>query len=252
MTLPSDAWGETVVRVYLPEAYERESTREFPVLYVMDGQNVFQKGAYGDWRFDETVEEMIGSGRLSPLLVVSIDHPQARLDAYTARRIWMPGESGQPGREEGGRAHDYFALLLRVRAEVEQRYPRTNGDNGLMGSSLGGVFALYAAFLPASPFRRVAALSPSFWWYGEPGVGELFAVRPDEGPERVWIDMGEAESGRPFRDEQYVESARLWAEWLSSCLPPEAKVRFCPFPDAVHSEAAWSQRLPEVLEFLYP
>ena len=246
-------WGREIVRVYRPPGYDDSPNARYPALYVLDGQNVFQNGGdennKRDWQFDEVVDEMITGGELRPLLVVTVDHPQDRSGAYTARRIWRPESHGVPAHEEGGQADDYVGFLDRVRQTVDQRY-RTNGDNGLLGSSLGGVFALHVGLTPGAGFNRVAAMSPSLWWYGRPGIGELFPKLPQQGPQRLWLDMGEAEEAPPSADID-VELARSTAEWLNHRLADTTRVGFDSFRGHTHSEKYWHERLPQVLMFLY-
>src|SRR4051794_33582762 len=72
VVMPSLQGRERTVRVYLPKGYDGGRTR-YPVLYLQDGQNLFRAGYFGDWRVDETLDEMLDDGRIPGLIVVGID-----------------------------------------------------------------------------------------------------------------------------------------------------------------------------------
>lgn len=251
-------WGKSVVRIYLPKGYSATSSSRFPVLYACDGNNCFQPGPFGpdqDWHLDEVVDALIDSGQLRPMIVVSIDHPKDRIGAYTSRRIWRTDH------EDGGGAQDYADFVLRIKQTIDSQFPTVPQDAGLLGSSLGGLFSLYAAYQHGDQFTRAAVLSPSFWWMGRPGMGELVpAEKLATGPKRLWIDMGtDEEHDDPDEDEatkrvvnvQYVELASSMTSWLQKRQGPERRIQFSAIQGGMHRETAWHARLPDVLRWLY-
>ncbi len=251
-------WGSSVVRIYLPEAYTDTSTARFPVLYACDGNNCFQPGVFGreqDWHLDEVVDGLIKSSQLRPLFVVTINHPDDRFGAYTSRRIWRKGH------QDGGGAKDYADFVLRVKETIDSQFPTVSDDAGILGSSLGGLFSLYASYQHGDQFSRAAVMSPSFWWMGRPGIGELVpGDKLASGPTRLWIDMGtDEERDDPDEDEetkkvvsaQYVELASSMTAWLQSQQGPGRKIQFTSIQGGLHRETAWHARLAEVLRWLY-
>ena len=72
------------VYVYLPPGYTAEPDRRYPVLYMHDGQNVFDANARGsEWGVDETAERLIRAGAIEPLIVVGVGNTAARISEYT-------------------------------------------------------------------------------------------------------------------------------------------------------------------------
>jgi predicted alpha/beta superfamily hydrolase len=239
------------VRVYLPPGYSPQG--HYPVLYATDGQNGFQGGQYGDWHFDEVAQRMILAKQIPPIMIVTVDAPNGdfRQDYYTARRTWDRSRKA----EIGGKAEQYAQFLVGLKAKVDHDFATDPGDAAVLGSSLGGLFSVYAGYAHPEVFGRVAALSPSFWWAGRPGTGELVSrAALTHPPRRVWIDIGDQESFDPdpcehkVEAEENVQKAQAMAEWLTS---GGAEVHYQCYRGAGHNEKSWSERLPSVLEWLY-
>src|SRR5262245_60099994 len=145
------------VVVWLPGGYG--DGRRYPVLYMHDGQNLFdpdtayQKGQH--WRVGETAEELIDRGRIEPLIIVGINNSGARrVQEYTPTRDARLG---------GGRAADYGRMIVEeLKPYIDDTY-RTRPDaasTGIGGSSLGGLVTLYLGLTYPRVFSRLAALSP--------------------------------------------------------------------------------------------
>src|SRR4029453_2123615 len=96
------------VSIYLPPGYDA-STARYPVLYLQDGQNLFDPARAfvpgQDWGLDETAEALIGHGKIGRWIQVGTDHAGVeRLDAYTPSR--------DPRRRVGGRLAAYRRMLV--------------------------------------------------------------------------------------------------------------------------------------------
>jgi predicted alpha/beta superfamily hydrolase len=136
--------------VYLPPGYEAQGEGRFPVLYMQDGQNLFDpetsfiKGNY--WRMGETADALIEAGAIEPLIIVGIYNTgDKRIDEYT------PVEDKRLG---GGHADAYGRMLVEeLKPFIDAQYQTLPGPEncGMGGSSLGGLVTLY---LPAG--RRLA------------------------------------------------------------------------------------------------
>jgi pullulanase len=234
--------GGRRVWVYLPPGYAASATR-YPVLYMFDGQNVFdaRTSFSGEWRVDEALEAGIPAGRVAPIIVVAVDNGGAsRVDEYTP---WVGTLSGQPGGGGGGEHLRQLAEILKP--WVDQTYRTQPGpeSTGLAGSSLGGLMGVYAAYARPDVFGRVAALSPSVWWAGERLVE--FVTQQPKPAARLWTDMGTAEGSiGPFR--------RLRAALVADGFVEGDDLRTVEVAGAGHNEAAWSARIPDVLAYLFP
>jgi predicted alpha/beta superfamily hydrolase len=239
--LPDD---HTVV-VYLPPRYEEEPTRRYPVLYMQDGQNLFdEETAFGgsEWHVDETAQRLIAERRIAPLIVVGIwNAGESRIDEYTP--------TFDEAQEAGGKADLYARLLVEeLKPHIDETYrTRTGaGDTGLGGSSLGGLVALHIGLTHSNVFGRLAIMSPAVWWDGRVIVREVLtlAERP---PLRIWLDAGTGEGKDVVDDARLLRDALLAKGWRLG-----HDLHYVEAEGAGHDEAAWASRVPGVLEYLFP
>ncbi len=162
--------------IYLPPGYKARPNRRYPVLYLQDGQNLFD-GATSymqgqEWRVDETAEKLIRTGEIEPLIIVGIyntgDH---RIDEYTP--------TTDHRRARGGKAHLYAAMLTReLKPFVDHEFRTRRGpqNTGLGGSSLGGLLTLTIGLQLPHVFGKLAVMSPSLWWDNELALQRARAV----------------------------------------------------------------------------
>lgn len=238
-------------QVWLPPGYDdaANAARRYPVLYMLDGQNLFQTppGGFGEWQADETALRLIEQGTIEPLIIVGIPHAGLfRADEYLPFP-WIPGA------EPSGGAFEAW-LLGHVMPRVERAFRVDTGPDrtGIGGSSLGGVMSLFIATRHPDRFGRLLAESVSTM--GGPGAAFSRHIDATEAwPERVYLGMGGRE-GRdisPTSDAQYLEwASSIERRALATRSPPEVMLRIV--PDHAHNEDAWAERLPGALEFLFP
>ncbi len=242
-TLPAFLAGRTV-RVYLPPHYDA-STARYPVLYMHDGQNLFdvRTSFAGEWKVDETCEQLIAGNEIGPLIVVGIDNGANRIGEYTP---WADPSYG------GGQAEAYLQAIITVlKPEIDQRYRTLTGPNftWMAGSSLGGLVSIYAGEAHADVFGRVAALSPSYWWDNRAMLAWVTARA--RGPlRRVYHDMGTAESGTGS-DPAYVTDLRNMRDaFLVQGFVPGSDLLTVEAAGQAHNETYWALRFPDALRFL--
>lgn len=248
---PSSALGNTrSVRIWLPAAYETESSRTFPVLYMHDGQNLFASTSGGSpvkWEVDGTTDALIAAGKLEDLIIVGIDNTGARMDEYTPT---------QDSAGRGGKGDAYARFVINeVKPYIDSAY-RTQCEpesTAVAGSSLGGLISFYMGVTYPEIFGQVAAVSPSFWWDDQETLRALSAQSTPPTP-RFWIDMG---TGEGSDDEgngltSSVEDARAVRDRLLTLgLPFVEQVGYLEVPGGVHNEAAWAERFSDILLFLF-
>jgi pullulanase len=227
--------------VYLPPGYHG-TTERYPVLYMLDGQNVFdfQTSFAGEWKVDESLETLIPAGEVAPLIVVAIDNAgSSRIDEYTP---WPdPGYGGG-----GGDAHlDAIADVLVPHVDATYRTLTGPAHTGFGGSSLGGLMALYAAYERPDVFGALMAMSPSIWWANREIVA--FASSSSKPAVRVWMDMGTAEYGAAIGDLRTMRDAMIDQGFVLA-----VDLTVVEDPGAQHNEAAWSRRFPDAMRFLFP
>ena len=252
--LSSRVFGNTrLVRVWLPPDYDGWGEKRYPVLYLNDGQNLFDPAtafAGVHWQVGETATRLIAEEKIRPLIIVGIDNTKNRACEY------IPYKSRDP-RVLNPRGKCYPDFLRREGFSlIEERYSVLRGpeNTGLGGSSLGGLITLYTQLAAPGVFGRLLIESPSLFV----AKGKILEEcrRSRSWPERTYLGMGTREVGNEEKDEKTVDGVReletiLRAAGLSEHLNEQRlKVRID--EGAGHHESAWAARFPEALEFLYP
>jgi predicted alpha/beta superfamily hydrolase len=217
----------------------------YPVLYMHDGQNLFepdtafQKGEH--WRLGETATELIDAGVIEPLIIVGIYNTgDQRKEEYTPTRDAKLG---------GGGADDYGRMIVGELKPLIDRTYRTRPEpaaTGIGGSSLGGLVSLYLAFTHPQVFQRVAALSPSVWWNFRAILKTVRQSR-SKPPLRIWVDMGTAEGKRGLDDARLLKAALVGLGFV-----PDVDLHYAEYEGATHSEESWAERVAPTLTWLYP
>lgn len=226
------------IHVYLPGDYD-SSGRKYPVLYVQDGQNLFDphRAYLGQtWNALHTLNTLIRKKQIRPIIVVAIDNTPDRMSEYSHDFDASVGH--------GGGASEYLNVLkndIMPTVEKHLRVEKGRESTGLMGSSLGGLVSLFGSVHSHQQFGLIAALSPSIWWNKK----SILPVMTDSEilPVILYLDSG-TEGGEKPEDVRTLESL--------------LKNRFKPGQLQVvikqgdnHSEKAWAGRLPGALIHLF-
>jgi predicted alpha/beta superfamily hydrolase len=240
------------VIVYLPPGYDANKTKRYSVLYLHDGQNIFD-GATSfipgqEWRVDETAQSLIAAGKIEPLIVVGIYNTgAARINEYT------PAEDSKY--EAGGKADLYGRMLteeLKPFIDTTYRTRRDGKHTGLGGSSLGGLVSLYLGLKYPNVFGRLAVVSPSVWWADNQIVRYTQAL-PRKPRLRIWLDIGTKEGRNAKEAKDTVDGARLLRDALvSKGWKPGKDLKYFEAEGSEHNERAWAARAATILEFLFP
>ena len=149
--------------LYLPDSYDWEPGRHYPVLYMFDGHNVFfdSDATYGkSWGLGEYLDQF-----QVPLIVAAVEcnhHPDnGRLSEYSPYTFHEPDFGHVQGR--GKITMDWFVHTFKPQIDREYRTLPGRQHTFIAGSSMGGLMSLYALLEYNSVFSRAAALSPSLW-----------------------------------------------------------------------------------------
>jgi predicted alpha/beta superfamily hydrolase len=247
--LNSGIFGNTrLVRVWLPPDYDGWGATGYPVLYLNDGQNLFDPAtafAGVHWQVGETAARLIAEHKIRPLIIVGIDNTKDRAQEY------IPYKSRDP-RVLNAKGKCYPDFLQReVIPLIEERYPVLKGteNTGLGGSSLGGLIALYTQLAAPGVFGRLLIESPSLFVANRKILEESRRFR--NWPTRVYLGMGTRETGDAQKDAKIVGDIRELENFLHENGLDEQRLRVRIEEGASHSESAWAARFPEALEFLY-
>jgi predicted alpha/beta superfamily hydrolase len=231
--------------VYLPPGYDEQSWRHFPVLYLHDGQNLFDGSTSFipgmDWNVGQTADHFIRTGAVEPLIIVGIYNAgKARIREYTPTRVPRLG---------GGRADRYAKFLIEeLKPFVDGVYRTLSGPlhTGLGGSSLGGLVSLYLGLKLPHLFGRLAALSPAVWWNQH--VMHRFAAAAQVHPHpRIWLDIGTKEGPRIVQGVEQFRDVLIEKGWRLG-----RDLHYERVEGGEHNEAAWARRVGPFLQFLYP
>jgi len=231
------------VTVYLPPGYD-DAGRRLPVLYLHDGQNLFDperahvKGQH--WRVGETLDGLIDNGSVPPLIVVGIDNTgTSRIHEYTPTRDARLG---------GGLAPQYGRFIVEELKPFIDRTYRTRPDAAstiLGGSSLGGLVSLFIGFTYPGVFGGLVAMSPSVWWDRRVILSTIRRTRPRPAL-RIWVDMGTAEGRRAMDDARMLKAALVGAGWNAG-----TDLSYAEYEGATHSETAWAARFGAAVTWLF-
>lgn len=236
------------VIVYLPPDYETNINRRYPVLYMHDGQNVFDgMTSYipnQEWRADEAAESLISSGLIEPVIIVGIDNAGVeRANEYLPTTMTRPD-----GTKWGGKADLYGKMLIEeIKPFIDQTY-RTKKDRSntaLGGSSFGGVITLHLGLTRPDVFSKLLVVSPSLWWDHNLLIKKLEELK-NKPNQKIWIDMGTAEG------DSSVTSAKEAADALvKKGMSMGRDIALYIDSGAEHNEIAWARRFPSMLTFLF-
>ena len=238
--------GRTI-RIRLPRGYTNNTWKSYPVLYMHDGQNIFDPGgSFGSWSVNTTSDREIGQGRMRELIVVGIDNADRRVE-------YIPDGDKYNASTSTGRASDYLRFVMdNVKPTLDFNF-RTRPDwrnTAVMGSSLGGIISIYFGF-ETNVFGVVGAMSPGFGRATNYANG--FAAKPRV-PLRVYIDTGTNEGlvGEPADTSYWEPVLRGYDGLLAQGYAPGKDLLWNPGCGQIHHEAAWSNRLPGAFRFMFP
>lgn len=236
------------LRVWLPRTANGSPPHRHPVLYLLDGQNVFDDEhafAGRGWRVHATAQRLVDRGSIVAPILVGIDHDAGHRTAELTPWSWH-------GRGGGGAA---FAqqLLDTIVPFVDAHYPTRpeHTARAIGGASLGGLFALHLALSRPDVFGGCAALSPSLWW-ADGALPAAIAKLPHRRPVRIWLDAGKREA-KPLRQSVRTTVELLLSKgWQRHRQAARADLRHVEQAGGRHDEASWGGRMDRVLKFLFP
>jgi predicted alpha/beta superfamily hydrolase len=247
------------VDVWLPPSYftADAATRRYPVLYVHDGQNVFDPATSFigvDWGLDETATRLIAERKIPELIIVAVWNTPQRLSEYMPPRvIAVASEAEAAGAfqavREKPRGDAYLKFLvteLKLAIDTHYRTLTNRAHTHIMGSSMGGLISLAALCDYPEVFGGAAGLSTSWTVAGGIAARELPKQLPDPATHKIYFDYGAEAKDERYEKFQFAVDAQLRAagyvagsNWMTKS-----------FPGAEHSERAWRDRVHVPLQFL--
>ena len=250
--IPSAHVAPRHVQVWLPPGYAADTTRRHPVLYLHDGQNVFDgESAGAEWMVDETAQRLVEQGQIEAPIIVAVDSVATRISDYTPTAMTLPAQRTGTGRAErvGGGAVAYARFLAEeLKPMIDARY-RTRADRAstaVGGSSLGGLVSLWLALHRGDTFGAALVVSPSVWWDDRFALRDLRSLASPPAPRpRLWLDMGAKEGAEALPAARDLQQALMARGWDATTLA------FTEDAQGSHDELSWAARVEGMLLFLY-
>jgi predicted alpha/beta superfamily hydrolase len=230
--------------VYLPSDYESQDTTRYPVIYMQDGQNLFDAATSFfpgmERHLDESAEVLISQKAIRPLIIVGIYSTGLdRINEYTPTKSY--------GR--GGEADLYGRMLVEeIKPFIDSNYRTlaSPAETGLGGSSLGGLLTMYLGLKYSDTFGMLSSSSPACDWDHDLIVRYLHSLKSKTG-QRIWLTVG---TGEP---ERFLDGARLLREALVAKGWKEGvDLGYLEAAGAEHNPADRALLNSQMLEFLFP
>lgn len=227
------------IAALLPHNYY-ETTKQYPVIYLNDGQNLFNDDApYGNWKVDTSLQKLAEKGK-GEVIIIAIDHGgKERIVEYS------PYPNDKFGEAQGDLYLDFLINTLKPYVERTFRVSSKRENTGIGGSSMGGLISLYAGMKYSNVFGKLLVFSPSLWI--APQMFEDTSKVKLAGFTKLYLYAGEKESKSHIPDlMRYYITIRRNKELIKD-LDMEVSIN----PDGVHSEYCWEKEFPIALEWLF-
>ena len=238
--------------VFLPPDYEKNKDQRYPVLYLQDGQNLFDEAtSYQgiEWKLDEAAQKLMTEGKIKPAIVIGIFNSEQRTAEFTP-----PFAAGSGKDQPKGEAYAKM-VVEEVKPFIDKAY-RTSSDRSatmIGGGSMGALISLYTAKQHNNIFGQVIALSP---WLRVGEKGEKVVINDIIGDgawlknTRLYIDMGTSpvEHNYPGGAAQAIPDAQQFLAALEKAgITQGDNLVYREIEGGTHNEAAWQATGEQVL-----
>lgn len=226
--------GNREIVVYLPPSYKKDSQKTYPVFYMHDGQNIFDKGtgAFGkEWYVDEKAEYLIQKGIINEVIIVGVYNGLGeRINELT----WT--KHTEHGGGDGKKYCDFLVKEVKPFIDKTYRTKKDRANTAVGGSSLGGLISIYLSTNYPETFGNTSIMSPSIWWNDGESLKEIDKLKLKT---KFWIDGGTEEDNS---DPGMIGYTTMLYKKL---LPTQGKDNTIFYVDkgAGHNEEAWAIRI---------
>ena len=222
------------VLIYLPPDYTT-SKKRYPVLYMHDGQNVFDDltSFAGEWGVDETLDSI--SDHKGEMIVVAIDHGGThRINEYCPYDM-SEGPNGEKyGKGEGDKYVDFLVKTLKPFVDKNYRTLKSKQNTFIAGSSMGGLISMYAVLKYPKLFGGAGVFSPAFWI--GPKIFDDIRAKGNKVNTKIYFYCGEQEGENmaTYTEKAFSEMRKVSNSKMICVIRPEGK----------HSEWVWKEEFP--------
>ncbi|GAB4418866.1 MAG: hypothetical protein OHK0039_30750 [Bacteroidia bacterium] len=227
------------ISALLPHDYD-QTDRAYPVLYLHDGQNLFNKEApYGNWGIDQSLARL-AEKKQANLIIIAVDHgDEERIMEYS------PYDNARFGPGQGEAYLQFLMKTLKPYVDANFRVLAAREHTGIGGSSMGGLISLYAGICHKAVFGRMMIFSPSLW-IAEQVFRDAEAFVPDPGT-RIYLYAGARESSTHIPNVMRLRSAIQTRTAAFGDLQLEVSIH----PEGTHSEVYWGMAFPHAVKWLF-
>jgi predicted alpha/beta superfamily hydrolase len=230
----------------MPPGYNDGRPTRYPVLYMQDGQNIFDAATSfflgRERHMDEKAEDLIARGEIQPLIIVGIYSTGLnRIDEYTPTRV--------AGTNKGGEADLYGKMLVQeIKPFIDANYRTLTGpqNTGLGGSSLGGSLTMYLGLKYSKTFGKLAVTSPASYLDNEQLAQDIQRLRSKTN-QRISLTVGTAEQATFIDGTRSLRQALVAKGWQEG-----ADLGYMEAIGAEHSPENGARRSDRLLRFLFP
>lgn len=225
------------IAALLPHDY-RDSRKHYPVLYLQDGQNLFDDYApFGNWAVDKKLAVLAERG-MGDIIIISIDHAEEkRIEEFT------PSHRTRLGSGEGKKYVRFLADTLKAYVDKHYRALPGREHTGIGGSSMGGLISIYAGLMYPEVYGKLMIFSPSLWVM--PNIHFHFLNFHDPHDMDIYLYAGEEESAN------MVPNIRRFTQAFEDSGNAHVKFRLSIDPQGKHNEARWGEEFPRAVEWLF-
>jgi metallo-beta-lactamase class B len=228
------------VWVYLPNDYA-SSPQRYPVLYLHDGQNVFDEftSFSGEWGVDETLRQLQLAGQDAGCIVVAMDHGgDARLNELS------PWRNTKYGGGQGDAYLDFIVQTLKPQIDAKYRTLPDRQNTGIAGSSMGGLMSLYAGLKYPQVFSKIGVFSPALWFAQDSVFAYVRRARLRQ-PMQFYLVAGEQEG------ETMIPLMAALRDSLRKAGVKSTSISYRAVADGKHAEWFWRREFPAAYQWLY-
>ena len=227
------------ITALLPHDYHLTEKR-YPVLYLQDGQNLFDDHApFGNWAVDKKLAVMAERG-LADIIIVSIDHAEEeRVAEFT------PSYQTHLGVGDGKKYTRFLADTLKPYVDQHFRTLPDRIHTGIGGSSMGGLISIYAGLMYPEVYGRLMVFSPSLWV--APNIPHFELPYDQPVAARIYIYAGEKEGSSMIPNiNRYREALQRKGMNMT-----HFDFRLSIDPEGIHNEEHWGREFPKAVEWLF-